>query len=98
MSKTFNSTILLKIKDENFLLESNQELSVDIINEIEILCHSANDEESEFNSIRKAAGFEEELYEMSVYDIAEIFQKVLLENLNIEVNFKPINLEVKIWL
>ena len=98
MSKTFNSTILLKIKDENFLLESNQELSVDIINEIEILCHSANDEESEFNSIRKASGFEEELYEMSVYDIAEIFQKVLLENLNIEVNFKPINLEVKIWL
>lgn len=98
MSKTCNSTILLKIKEENFLLESKQELNIDILNEIEILCHSANDSESEFNTIRKKAGFEEELYEMSVYDIAEIFQKVLLENLNIEVVFKPINLEVKIWL
>ena len=43
-------------------------------------------------------GFNEELYEMSPYDIAELFQKVILENLNIVVVFKPINLEVKIWL
>ena len=53
MSKTCNSTILLKIKEENFLLESKQELNIDILNEIEILCHSANDAESEFNTIRK---------------------------------------------
>ena len=43
-NKTANSTILLKIKDEIFLLESTQELDVNTINEIEILCHSANDE------------------------------------------------------
>lgn len=97
-NKTANSTILLKIKDEIFLLESTQELDVNTINEIEILCHSANDEESEFNTIRKKDGFNEELYEMSPYDIAELFQKVILENLNIVVVFKPINLEVKIWL
>ena len=53
------STILLKIKDEIFLLESIQELSINTINEIEILCHSANDEESEFNTIREKEGFVE---------------------------------------
>lgn len=92
------STILLKIKDEIFLLESIQELSINTINEIEILCHSANDEESEFNTIKEKEGFVEELHEMSSYDIAELFQKVVFEYLKIEVVFKPINLEVKIWL
>lgn len=97
-NNTTNTTILLKIKDETFLLESTQELDMNIINEIEILCHSANDEESEFNIIKSKEGFNEELFELNSFDIAEIFQKVVLEYLNIKVIFKPINLEVKIWL
>ena len=96
--KPLNNTILLKIENETFLLESKQELTINVINEIEILCHSANDEESEFNEIRKREGYRDELSEMSVYDIAKIFQKVVLEKLNINIIFKPINLEVKIWL
>ena len=96
--KPNNNTILLKIENETFLLESKQELSLNIINEIEILCHSANDEDSEFNEIRKRDGCKDELSEMSVYEIAKIFQKVVLEKLNVKVIFKPINLEVKVWL
>lgn len=98
MTKASKFTLLLKIKDETFLLESEQELNMTQINEIEIICHSANDEVSEFNIIKNKEGFNEELYELSPYDIAEIFQKVVLEFLKIEVHFKPINLEVKIWL
>ena len=98
MTKTCNTTILLKIKDETFVLESIENLNTEILSEIEILCHSANDADSEFNTIRKEKGFDEELYEMSPYDIAEIFQKVVFQNLNIRVDFIPINLEVKIWL
>ena len=98
MTKASKFTLLLKVKDETFLLESEQELNMTQINEIEIICHSANDEESEFNIIKNKERFNEELYELSPYDIAEIFQKVVLEFLKIEVYFKPINLEVKIWL
>ena len=81
-----------------FLLESKQELTLDIIDEIEILCKCANDDESEFNSIRVREGYEDELYEMSTYDLAELFQKVVLEYLKIDVIFKPINVETKLWL
>jgi len=96
--KPFNHTILLNIQDEMFLLESKQELTLDIIDEIEILCKCANNDESEFNEIRIREGYEDELYEMSTYDLADLFQKVVFEYLKIEVVFKPINVEAKIWL
>ena len=96
--KPINHTILLNVENETFLLESKQELTLEIIDVIELLCRSANDEESEFNKVRLRDGYEDELYEMNPYDLAELFQKVVLENLNIQTVFKPINIETKIWL
>lgn len=91
-------TILLKIKNDVFLLESKENLSPKIIMEIENICHSANSENSEFKELCKKANHETELNEMDTYDIAELFKKIVQQELQIEIVFKPINLEITVWL
>ena len=90
-------TILLNVNGERFLLESKQELTREIKDEIEIICQCAY--ESEDNPILDAAGEGytiDDLYEASIFDMAGLFQKAVKEQLGLDVHFKAIDLEVSI--
>ncbi|HEO0007944.1 TPA: helix-turn-helix transcriptional regulator [Streptococcus agalactiae] len=87
----FNSpiqkTIILNINGEQFILESDTELTMDKKNYIEAICETMYDESNEWY---------ENIYDMSPYDIAELFEKKVKEEVGITVTFKAIDLEVSI--
>ena len=87
----FNSpiqkTIILNINGEQFILESDTELTMDKKNYIEAICETMYDESNEWY---------EDIYDMSPYDIAELFEKTVKEEVGITVTFKAIDLEVSI--
>lgn len=82
-----SSLIILNINGEQFILESDTELTMDKKNYIEAICETMYDESNEWH---------EDIYDMSPYDIAEIFEKIVKEEVGITVTFKAINLEVSI--
>lgn len=79
--------IVLTVNGEPFLLESDKVLSAEDKDEIELICKYFYDEENEWY---------DKIYDMSDYDIAELFQKVVKEETGINVIFKCIDLEVSI--
>lgn len=80
-------TIILNVNGENFLLESDSELTREIKNHIEAICSTFYDEDNKWY---------DEIYDMSVYDIAGLFEKEVNKEVGIQVNFKAIDLEVSI--
>lgn len=82
-----SSLIILNINGEQFILESDTELTRDKKNYIEAICETMYDESNESY---------EDIYDMSPYDIAELFEKTVKEELGITVIFKAIDLEVSI--
>ena len=81
------SLIILNINGEHFILESDTELTRDKKNYIEAICETMYDESNEWY---------EDIYDMSPYDIAELFEKTVKEEVGITVTFKAIDLEVSI--
>ncbi|MEQ3346908.1 hypothetical protein [Peptoniphilus senegalensis] len=81
------SLIILNINGEQFILESDTELTRDKKNYIEAICETMYDESNEWY---------EDIYDMSVYDIAELFEKTVKDQVGITVTFKAIDLEVSI--
>ena len=81
------SLIILNINGEQFILESDIELTIDKKNYIEAICETMYDESNEWY---------EDIYAMSQYDIAELFEKTVKDEVGITVTFKAINLEVSI--
>lgn len=79
--------IILNINGEQFILESDTELTRDKKNYIEAICETMYDESNEWY---------EDIYDMSPYDIAELFEKTVKEEVGITVTFKAIDLEVSI--
>ena len=79
--------IILNINGEQFILESDTELTMDKKNYIEAICETMYDESNEWY---------ENIYDMSPYDIAEIFEKTVKDEVGITVTFKAIDLEVSI--
>ncbi|MFR4815512.1 hypothetical protein [Peptoniphilus sp.] len=79
--------IVLTVNGEPFLLESDKVLSVEDKDEIELICKYFYDEDNEWY---------DKIYDMSEFDIAELFQKVVKEETGINVIFKCIDLEVSI--
>lgn len=79
--------IILTVNGEQFLLESDKVLSAEDKDEIELICKYFYDEENEWY---------DKIYDMSEFDIAELFQKVVKEETGINVIFKCIDLEVSI--
>lgn len=79
--------IILNINGEQFILESDTELTMDKKNYIEAICETMYDESNEWY---------EDIYDMSPYDIAELFEKTVKEEVGITVTFKAIDLEVSI--
>lgn len=82
-----SSLIILNINGEGFILESDTELTMDKKNYIEAICETMYDESNEWY---------EDIYDMSPYDIAELFEKTVKEEVGITVTFKAIDLEVSI--
>lgn len=81
------SLIILNINGEQFILESDTELTMDKKNYIEAICETMYDESNEWY---------EDIYDMSPYDIAELFEKTVKYEVGITVTFKAIDLEVSI--
>lgn len=82
-----SSLIILNINGEHFILESDTELTMDKKNYIEAICETMYDESNEWY---------EDIYDMSPYDIAELFEKTVRDEVGITVTFKAIDLEVSI--
>ncbi|HFV1144128.1 TPA: hypothetical protein ACGNPU_000341 [Streptococcus agalactiae] len=82
-----SSLIILNINGEGFILESDTELTIDKKNYIEAICETMYDESNEWY---------EDIYDMSAYDIAELFEKIVKDEVGITVTFKAIDLEVSI--
>ncbi|WP_019139301.1 hypothetical protein [Peptoniphilus timonensis] len=79
--------VILNVNGEQFLLESDKKLTVDDKNYIEAICTYFYDEDNEWY---------DKIYDMSVYDIAELFQKSVKDEMGISLKFMPIDLEVSI--
>ena len=82
-----SSLIILNINGVQFILESDTELTMDKKNYIEAICETMYDESNEWY---------EDIYDMSPYDIAELFEKTVKDQVGITVTFKAIDLEVSI--
>lgn len=82
-----SSLIILNINGEQFILESDTELTRDKKNYIEAICETMYDESNEWY---------EDIYDMSAYDIAELFEKIVKDEVGVTVIFKAIYLEVSI--
>ncbi len=89
-------TIILDINGEKFLLESKEELTPDKKDELEIICQYTYDEDSSFGFMLEEEGSEHELYELSSFDIAEMFQRIAKKELGMDIFFKAIDLELEI--
>ena len=87
-NRPMQKTIILTVNGEQFILESNAELTRNIKNHIEAITDYFYDEDNDW--------FTEDMYEMSTYEIADLFEKVVKDEVGIEVSFKAIDLEVKI--
>lgn len=82
-----SSLIILNINGEQFIMESDTELTMDKKNYIEAICETMYDESNEWY---------ENIYDMSPYDIAELFEKTVKDEVGITVRFIAIDLEVSI--
>lgn len=82
-----SSLIILNINGEQFILESDTELTMDKKNYFEAICDTMYDESNEWY---------EDIYDMSPYDIAELFEQIVKDEVGINVRFKAIDLEVSI--
>lgn len=87
-SRPIGNTIMLTVNGEKFILESNKELKLNIKNEIEAITDYFYDEDNDW--------FNEDIYDMSSYEIADLLETVIKDEIGIELSFKPINLEINI--
>lgn len=89
-------TILLKICGQMFVLESKEELTPDIKEHIETICRCAYDDDSEFAEQLECDSIEGPLCDLSPFDIADLFVRIVKAKIGIDVVFKGIDLEVSI--
>lgn len=90
-------TIILRVNGETFILESKEELSQELKDDIEFLCRSAYDEENpEFLDYLEDGKTIDDLWSMSDYETALLFQKAVFEKYGIHAAFKRIDLEISL--
>lgn len=87
-ARPIQKTIALTVNGEEFILESNVELTAEIKRDIELIARCFYEEDS--------AWYTDEIFEMSSYDIADLFQTIVKKELGVELSFKAIDLEIKI--
>lgn len=95
-TRPIHQNFIISVNGENFILESSKELTQEVKDEIELICKLAFDEE-ESSLLEVAEGKTlEDLYEMSVFDIADLLIKAIEKQLVLKVTFKPIEYEATI--
>lgn len=77
--------VILKVKGEVFLLDSDKKISLKDREYIESLCRYFYDEENEWY---------DDLYDMSVYEIADKVVEEIEKETGIKLEFKAIDFEV----
>lgn len=77
--------IVLKVKGEIFLLDSDKKISLEDREYIESICRYFYDEENEWY---------DDVYDMSVYEVADKLVEEIEEETGIKLEFKSIDFEV----
>ena len=88
-------TILFHINGECFIVESNRELTLEIKNEIELICNCAFDEDSPLLESMDENATLDDILELDVYALADLIVITIKSQLGIDLVFKAIDLEVK---
>ncbi len=86
--------IVLTVKGVIFLFTSAVKLNKDSKNRIRSICDNAFEEDSSFNLFLKKLNID--IDDVSVYEIADIFKKIVKEETNIDMLFKAVDLELSI--
>ncbi len=86
--------ILLNVKGVIFLFISAVKLNKECKNQIRSICENAFEECSSFNMFLKE--LDTDIEDVSAYEIAEIFAKIVKTETNIDIFFKGIDLELSI--
>ena len=94
--KPVHNTILLKINGEVFIMESDCELTSENKEDIELICKLAyDDDEPSLEEELKKKGIDS-IYDADCYDIALALQEIIKSELDINLKFLPLNLEISI--
>lgn len=87
-NRPIQKTVILKINGEEFILESDKELTMEIKDYIESIAQYFYGDDNDW--------YTDEIFEMSTYEIADLFRKVVRDETGVELSFKAIDLEVRI--
>ena len=89
-------TILLHINGESFIVEADRELTPDIKDHIDAICECVFDEDSSLFDVMEEDTSLEDIYNMSVYELAEKVLEAVKAQVGIDLVFKAIDLEERI--
>lgn len=87
-SKPLNNTIIVNINGEEFLMESDKNLDSNIKNYIESIADCFYEDDNDWYS--------DDIYDLSTYELADLFQKVVKDDVGLNLSYKGIDLEVSI--
>lgn len=91
-----HKTILLKINQECFIVEADTELTPELKDEIELICRCAFDEDSALLEYMDEDATIDDLYNLSVYELADIIVNTIKGETGVDLVFKAIDLEAKV--
>lgn len=87
-SEPMHNTLIVNINGEDFLMESDKTLDSNIKNYIESIADCFYEENNEWYS--------DDIYDLSIYELADLFQKAVKDNTGVDLSYKAIDLEVSI--
>lgn len=87
-SEPLHSTIIVNINGEEFLMKGDKNLDSNIKNYIESIAQCFYEEDNDWYS--------DDIYDLSTYDLADLFQKAVKDNTGVSLSYKAIDLEVSI--
>lgn len=87
-SEPMHNTLIVNINGEDFLMQSDKTLDSNIKNYIESIADCFYEENNEWYS--------DDIYDLSIYELADLFQKAVKDNTGVDLSYKAIDLEVSI--
>ncbi len=87
-SEPLHSTIIVNINGEEFLMEGDKNLDLNIKNYIESIAECFYEEDNDW--------YTDDIHDLSAYDLADLFQKAVKDSTGINLSYKGIDLEVRI--
>lgn len=87
-SEPLHSTIIVNINGEEFLMKGDKNLDSNLKNYIESIAECFYEEDNDW--------YTDDIYDLSNYDLADLFQKAVKDNVGVNLSYKGIDLEVRI--